>query len=92
MTNANNEELLETDFNNQMFRQVLAAKMGVPVNALIDTVMPQVGEKFMAFSIQWVITYRRERPFRISAEPCAVVKQVDPEQAMDMRGGVKNAT
>lgn len=70
------------DFNNPLFKTLLARSFKVDEKHLKHFVLPQVGDSITLGNVIYQISYIRENPFRFSASPIGILTDEEFENAL----------
>ena len=70
------------DFNNPVFKALLARSFKVTEGSLKHFVLPTVGDTITLGNVIYKISYVRENPYRFSAEPIGILSDDELEEAI----------
>ena len=70
------------DFNNPVFKALLARSFKVTEGSLKHFVLPTVGDTITLGNVIYKISHVRENPYRFSAEPIGILSDDELEEAI----------
>lgn len=70
------------DFENPLFKSLLARNFKVNEKHLKHFVLPSIGDSITLGNVIYRITYVRENPYRFSAEPIGILTDEDFEKEL----------
>lgn len=84
-------ETKQVEFENPVFKKLLAMKLNVYPKHLKYFIMPVIGDQITLGNVVYKITYVRENPFRFACEPVAILpdselEKSDPQSPQNLQG------